>query len=65
MLSVSDCSVPPTVVALKDGNIVPEEHPTKGCAVSIEAAAEHDDVVKTTDNPMSERLGASLLPITL
>ena len=56
------------MVALKDGNIMPEEQPVERGVVSIEVAAEsskYDDVVKITDNPMSESLGAGLLPITL
>ena len=39
---------------------MPEEQPVEG-AVSIDVAAECD-VAKGTDNPLSESLGAGLLP---
>jgi hypothetical protein len=50
------------VVALKVGNLTPEEeHPVEGDAMAFEVAAEYDDVATATDNPMSDSLGAGLL----
>ena len=49
-------------MALKARNLLPEEQPVEGGQVAIEVAAEHDDMVKATDNPMSDSLEVGLLP---